>query len=753
MFSKFSNIILKHPKFVFTGILILTAFFAYSAFFSENHLRVDFSLEQMFPENDPQKDVYLEFLDEFSREDDILFLTYSGVDPLTRENVETIGDLTEELEFLESVESVLSLGNLEYGDYFDLGMSDEEWKDQVKDVLDHPIYTNLVVSRDGKTGGVIINLQDDVVGQARREQALAEIHDVLGQVDWEWHEAGVPTLRTRYIQFVNKERSIFLPIAFMVTTLVLFFIFRQWKGILLPLTAIGITLVWVAALMAWLGITVNVVSYLTFNLLMIIGVSDCIHILIKYHENLNAGLEKTEALLSVIKRIGSALFLTSFTTAIGFFSLMFTNIRITREFGFILGLGVILMFILTIIILPILLKLINVPDDVHIRRLITGGRFQAAQQLNTWNRNHPKVILFTTFIVFVLAIYGLSKLDYNASILDDLRPGNDLYDNVHFVEMTMGGTFPFEIILDAGRPNGILDNDFLRGMEQLSDEILEVPEIGYVISIVDHLKLINEKIGTGERELPGDPDESLSYLIDYDAAEGLHTDDYSKARISARIVNIPSDRAFQIRDRILAETAKLFPDDVTCTVTGSTILALYTNRHLVKNLTISFIVAFIVIFISMIFLFRSFRLAALSILPNIIPLMIAGGLMGYLGIKLRPSTAMTFSIALGIAVDDTIHFLSRFRYELIKCGSYNTAITRTLLTTGKAIISTTIILSLGFSVMYFSRFVPNHEFGMLATIILAVALAGSLTLLPILIMLVRPRLKYDPEYVAEVQDR
>ncbi|MFQ6609338.1 MAG: RND family transporter, partial [Fidelibacterota bacterium] len=633
-------------------------------------------------------------------------------------------------------------GNLEYGDFFDPYLSDEEWDMRIDDVLTHPIYSNLVISRDGQTGGIIINLQDDVVGQKRREDALNDIHKIINSVQWEWHEAGVPMFRTRYIQFVISERKVFLPLAFIVTTIVLFTIFRQIKGVLLPLAAIGVGLIWVAALMAILGITVNVVSYLTFNLLMIIGVSDCIHILIKYHENLNRGYEKKKALESVIKAIGSALFLTSFTTAVGFFSLVLTNITVTREFGLILGLGVILMFILTIIILPILLNFIDVPDDIHIERLIRGGRFQAAEQLTLFNEKHPRIILGSSIVIFFLAIFGLSRLNYNASIMDDLSPGNSLYDDIKFVETHMGGTFPIEIILDTQKSGGILEPKFLNKLDSLKTRVLNSTEIGYAVSLADHLKILNEKIGDGLREIPTDSDDVLSYLVDYEPGSHLRTSDYSKVRMSARIINVPTDRAFEIRDAILKDVREIFPDSVNCVITGSTILALYTNRHLVKNLTYSFMVAFVIIFISMIFLFKSFRLALMSVLPNIIPLMIAGGLMGFLGIKLRPSTAMTFSIALGIAVDDTIHFLSRFRQEFKISGDYRAAINKTLLTTGKAIISTTIILSLGFMVLIFSRFIPNHEFGILATIILVVALAGSLILLPVMILLIRPELRY-----------
>jgi len=715
----------------------------YIAFFSEKKLTVDFSLEQMFPKNDPQREVYEQFLSEFSREDDLILLTYSGGDPLTRQSVENIANLTEDLEFVDGVESVLSLSNLMDGEFFNADLLDVEWQMRREDIVKHPIFTNVVISESGSVGALLVNLDDSIRSQESRALIFLEIDELLSNTKWEWHEAGIPVLRTRYIELVAQERAIFFPLSFLVVVLILYAVFRQVKGILLPIAGITVALVWVAGIMALLGITVNVVSYLTFNLLMIIGCSNAIHLLIKYHESLGLGFGRKDALDRVITEIGGALFLTSFTTAIGFFSLMMTNIRITQEFGFIVGVGVVIMFMLTIIILPILLSFIALPDKIHIQRLIKGEEFKAAYKLNEWTKGHPYMVIVLTVIVFCTSLVGLYKIDYNISILDDLKPGNELFDDVRFVEENLGGTLPLEIAVDTGVENGITNPTFLSILDNFKKDILSIQGIGAAITIADHLKLINEAIGNGKRELPDNKDEVLSFLVSYEETSGLANADYSKARISARVVNITSEQAKGIVTQINSFAKKRFTEETKLTITGSTLLALRTNAHLVKNLTTSFVIAFFIIFLSMVFLFRSLRLSLLSILPNIIPLMVAGGLMGFLGIKLRPSTAMTFSIALGIAVDDTIHFLARFRQEYLKGLSIPDAVSQTLLTTGKAIISTTIILSLGFVVMVFSEFVPNHEFGMLATIILVVALTGSLVLLPVLINFIQPQFRFS----------
>jgi len=731
-----------------TVISLITGLFFWTAFFSETSLQVDFSLEQMFPESDPEKDAYQSFIDEFNREDDKVLLVYDCDNPTSRENIAVVSELTEMMELdVEGVEGVLSLSSIDEGDYFTEDLSEDEWNQQVQNLLNHPIYPNLIISHDGKTGAVLIDLENDVIGQDARAKVINQLEKVMNTVDWEWHEAGIPVLRTRYIQFMNRERAVFLPISFLVAMIVLFFIFRQLKSILIPLIAISTTLIWVAGIMAYLGISINVVSYLTFNLLMIIGASNAIHLLMKYHEGLSLGLNQRDSLDRVIQKIGGALFLTSFTTAVGFCSLGFTNIKVTQQFGLLVGFGVILMFILTIIIMPIILNYIRPPDTEHIDRLIRGGQFLSADRLNAWNQKNPVPILTVSAVLFIGAVFGLFRIDYNASVLEDLKPGNPLFDDLHYVEKKMGGTLPLEVIIDTKTENGSLQPGFLENIQKFKKNILKTPEINTAVTPGDYLMLANEEWGGGVRKLPETEDDALSFTVDFDRVQLLLNDDYSKTRISCRISDLPFDRGMQIRDEILTAGKALFGDNVVITVTGSTLLALSTGRHLVKNLTTSFIIAFVIIFLSIVFLFKSFRLSLLAILPNIIPLMIAGGLMGYLGIKLRPSTAMTFSIALGIAVDNTIHFLARFRQEFKESGNYEKAVSETLLTTGKAIISTGVILSLGFFVLYFSEFVPNHEFGLLATIIIITAVCGSLILLPVLILQIKPTLRFRTEIV------
>ena len=727
-------LLINHPRKVLSLLFSITIFFAYYAFFSSDRLVVDFSLEQMFPENDIEREKYEVFKDEFSREDDKFLLIYKNEDPLSRKNISILGDITDDLEWIDGIENILSLSNIEDGFLFEDDLSDSAWSSNRDFVLNHPIYTNLVISGDGKSGAIYVDLEDDVNDQASREKVFNAVDDVTSyHQDWEWYEAGVPVLRTRYVELVTKERMIFIPLAGLVVVLILFFIFRQVNCVVLPLLSIFITLVWVSALMAFCGISINLISYLTYILLLIIGCSNCIHILMKYHECISIeDITIKESIQRVIKELGGALFLTSFTTAVGFFSLVMTNIRITKEFGFALGIGVILMFIIAIITIPIILLYLPKPDKTHTDRLIKDSESFSVDRIDIATKKYPYVIILLSIIFFILSAIGMQRIDYNISILDDLRPGNSLYDDIKYVDENFGGILPLEIVISSPDSN-ILSIDFLKKAEVFEQRLRSLDEIKKSISLVDHLKVINNALNPEQGMIiPLSDEEIEDYLYDYDNASSLYKDDGSKYRISCRVGNIKSKVAEELQLNIQNEFSKIF-DKEEVLVTGSTLLSLRTGRFLVRDLTNSFMLAFGIIFVSMIILFKSFRLSFIAILPNVIPLMAAAAVMGFSGIKLRPSTAMTFSIALGIAVDDTIHFLARFKQELKKSNVTSVAVSNAILSTGRPIIGTTLVLSMGFFVLYFSEFVPNHEFGILGTIILVVALLASLFLLPVLL--------------------
>ena len=854
MFLKISKYIINNGLLILAAIFMLTSLFFYQAFISKDRLKIDFSIEQMFPTQDPDKDYYEKFKSVYGREDNTIFLSYTNDNIFSDENLSIVEMLSEEISKIENIDYVFSLGSLwEDGD----GKIGEDLteSERLDKISSNNIYSSLL-SEDKLSSLIILKINENIYSHDERKQIFSDIEsvknafifnvvydginfkenhsldlfynqiphdsddliciisnkDVLSEYsigpysvlnaleyelsennnfelfsinncynkinsfnedgmdielnqdiikndcynlkdyvsedlqymaikidnknshfhdilkvrtilsdnafikfkDWEWHEAGLPVLRTRYIELVEYERFLFIPIAFLIAALTLVWVFRQLKPLLIALLSISISLIWVSGIMSLMGISINVISYLTFNLLMVIGVSDAIHLLMKYHEETHRNKDKNKALNNVIIKIGSALFLTSFTTATGFLSLSITNVKILQEFGIIMGIGIGVLFVVTIIVMPIILSYVNEPPQKHIDRLIFKKEFSSTYKMVYLVKNYPKVIIFTSILTFILAFYGLTKIDSNVTVLGDLKEGNKLYTDINFVENNFGGTLPLEIVIPYDDSKAIThNNSFQLKFKDFTNNLIQYENIKTISSYW---------------ELDGSPNFQQHKYINESRDE---------IRISCGIENIDSEEAERLKFNILNDYENIF-NNQEINITGSTLLSLKMNKYLISSLLSSFVIAFSIIFISIIILFRSFKLSLVSIVPNILPLIFAGGIMGFMGIELRPATAMTFSIALGIAVDDTIHFLSRFRSEFKVSRSHKKSTSITILTTGRAIISTTITLAMGFVVLLFSNFKPNSEFGILSTIILVIALISSLLLLPSLINVIKP---------------
>ena len=350
-------------------------------------------------------------------------------------------------------------------------------------------------------------------------------------------------------------------------------------------------------------------------------------------------------------------------------------------------------------------------------------------------------------MITIIGLFGALQINPHSKLLDDLRPGNALLEDMRLAENKMGSVLPVEIIISIDENNNfqdIQDIAVISFADDLATYISKIPEIGKVVSVSDYLKAINQAMNEGTKSfysLPSSREVISQYMLLYDSEfNSLINSDLTKLRVAAQIKDIDSRRSAEIEKEINTYIDTVIPNGMTAEVTGTAFLALRTNNYLVKNLLASFLVALIIITFLMVILFRSIKMAFISILPNIIPMMVMAAVLGFLQIPLRPATAMTFAVAFGIAVDDTLHYLIRYRMELSN-QHYRQANDSTMLGTGIAMMSTTAILSAGFLVLTLSTFTPTVEFGMLSVITIITALIGDLTFLPALLSQIKPKIK------------
>ena len=745
--------LLDHPRITLFTLALVTVIFG--SFLKD--LRLEFSIEQLFTQDDPRVERFLQFRDEFSGVDNILFLIYESNNPFSKENLDKNRQLIESLETIDGVESVTSLTNLELftegGDYLlqpvyeRIPYDTDSLLMAKKTIMQSELVRNYIISADGKMASIMIEIDSDYNDYDGRKRILSEIDQFQMVVDWKWHQAGLPVIRTRYVQYMIQDNIRFLfPVA-LVISILLALLFRSFAGVLLPLIVIGLTIIWTVGLMAKMGIDINIISYMIPTLLMIISVSDSVHFMVKYFQALHEFGHRREALFQTIKKIGTALMFTSVTTAVGFGALSFVNIKIVSEFGIFTAIGVFFAFIISILFLPSMFMLMKQTADDKLINYNVGVRVKVVQKISTLVRAYPKHIIISWCFIACIGTWGAVKINPHSKLLEDLRPGNKLLDDMKVAENRMGAILPVEIILEImndGPYEDIQDVEVMQFLDRVGAFMSSIPEIGKVMSVTQYIKEIHQAMNDGDPafyQVPNSRNLISQYMLLYESEfETFFNLDYTKLRIAAQIKDIDSRRSAEIEEEINNFIMANAPSGVKAEVTGTAFIALRTNNYLVRNLAGSFFIAFIVVTLLMAILFRSVKMALISVVPNIIPMMMMAAVMGFFQVSLRPSTAMTFAIAFGIAVDDTLHYLTRYRMELSD-RHYQKANDATMMSTGVAMMSTTAILVSGFMVLTLSEFTFSIQFGILSSITILSALIGDLTFLPALLSQVKPEIK------------
>ena len=753
MSNKLIKVILNHPKVILSILAAITL--VLGTFLPK--VKMDFSIEQLFSQNDPVINRFLNFREEFDGVDNRIFLLYESDDPFSYKNLELNKKMVYAFENIEGVSKVTSLTNIELftegGEYLlspvyeNIPKSIDSLNIAKERILSSDLLKNYLISEDGKVAAILIEVSDSFNEHESRESIVKQIDELQLGTDWTWHQTGLPIIRTRYVQYMIADNITFLIPVLSMLILLLSLLFRSLVGLVLPLIVVLLTIIWTLGFMTAAGITINIISYIIPTLLMVVGISDSVHFLVKYYKTLHLLGDKREALTQSLQKIGTAIFLTSITTAIGFGALSMVNIEIVKEFGIFTAMGVFFAFIITVLFIPSTLMLLGKTPKTKLEAYSRGYRVKIVKKLITIVRGHPKKIIFTGITITIIGFFGALQINPHSKLLDDLRPGNTLLEDMRLAENRMGSVLPVEIIITVDENENfqdIQDVAVISFTDELASYISKIPEIGKVVSVSDYLKAINQAMNDGDKsfyQVPLSREIISQYMLLYDSEfNSLINSDLTKLRIASQIKDIDSRRSAEIEKELNTYIASVIPEGITAEVTGTAFLALRTNNYLVKNLLGSFLVALIIITFLMIVLFRSVKMAFISILPNIIPMMVMAAVLGFLQIPLRPATAMTFAVAFGIAVDDTLHYLIRYRMELSK-QHYRQANDSTMLGTGIAMMSTTAILSAGFLVLILSQFTPTVEFGMLSVITIVTALIGDLTFLPALLSQIKPRIK------------
>jgi len=737
MLNTFFRIILKYPRNTLILVVGMTLFWS---LFIPN-LRIDFSIEHLFSQKDHMVERYFSFRETFGREDNVITIIYKPVDHLEKNLFIELEELVYTIDELPGVKSVASLFTLSdidlnawLGDLYDDSIS---WNrdtilQTLKYIQDDPSIGARILSKDLKYGAIMITLTDIVNNHRDRTALLNDIKTLTENTSPEWIYSGVSVLRTEYVNYMLRDNFLFLPPIAIFLICILYFLFRNWVQVLLPILTVIITVVWLLGFMGLAGLEINIITYIVPTLLFIIGISDAIHIQARFRENLNQdGSSPEEIMLLTMVQMSKVIFLTSLTTAIGFMALLTTSIRIIQEFGLEIAIGVMMAWFISLLIVP------------SGTLVLKGFQYQskdAFSPLLKWLSNvipkRPWGFILIPLLVSGVSIFKIKDISTDASLMDDLRPKNKLYQDLKFTEKYFGGVLPFEVLLHldpnvARAPKDIVDLDILPILNQIESLLrLHLNESRF-FSLSDLLESLKRIRGDD----PSSPytEEMIDLVVENQSREQMKliSTDKTSLRISGLIENKTSSEMENIYAQ-LDSMAQSFPPYLSIEYTGTTVVALKTNDYLVQSLVNSLGVALLFISIIMAVMFREKSIIFASLVTNLIPIFTVLGVLSWLGISIRPPTAMTFAVALGIAVDDSLHFLLRYRKELAQGLNREKAIQSTIMNTGSALMITTTVLVAGFSVLVLSAFLPTYQFGLLSACMIGAALLCDLTLLPAL---------------------
>ncbi|MBC7536644.1 MAG: MMPL family transporter [Ferruginibacter sp.] len=635
-----------------------------------------------------------------------------------------------------------------------------------------PFYNALLYNPATHAYLMGIKINKDQLNSPARTKIVADITAAVQKFEKATgnnaHLSGLPLIRTVIADRIQKEMKFFLFGSLALSVIILLLFFRSISTTLLSLAVVITGVIWTVATIYLCGYNITLLTALLPSLVVVIGIPNCIYFINKYHTSYLKSGDKSQSLVDMVSKMGVVTLFCNITAAIGFAVFALTRSAILKEFGVVAGISIMVIFVISFILLPAVLSYLPSPGSGQLKYLKNKWINNLLGRIERWVFNHKKWVLGVTTLVVLLSIAGMMRLKSVAFIVDDLPKKDKIYTDLKFFESNFKGVMPLEILIDTKKPKGMLSSSIdIRRVAAFQDSILAVqPRVGKPLSLVDGIKFSYQAVSQGSGDstytLPafGNPladlhkvlreiqirkqnqemtanDSAMSKLI------GSFVDSSERyLRISMSMADIGTKQLPELLDTIKLKADQYLDSNYKVTLTGSSISFLEGSKFIISGLKESIFWAFLLIALCMLYLFRSFKILVCSLVPNLIPLLITAGIMGWAGIALKPSTVLIFSVALGIAVDITIRFLVNYRQDLpLNDYDIQKTVKSTLHQTGLSIIYTSLVLTAGFIIFCGSSFGGTFALGWLTSVTLLSATLTNLVLLPVLIILIAPNKK------------
>jgi len=780
MFIHISRFILKHRTLLVVILALCTIFMT----FKGQDVRLSYDNSSLLPDKDSTLIEYREFRKLFGEDGNVIVIGTINPDIFKLDQFNAWADLANTVRKIDGVREVMSITraiNLVKNDsthQFDVlplvrkKATSQAEVDSLKNlILSLKMYEGLLFNPKTKATLMTITIDKKKVND---ESRIVLINNIVKDVEAyrvqnkvEVHYSGMPYIRTVTMQKIKHELFLFIIMSIVVAGLIMFLFFRSLKVVFSSLLVVGMSIMWVMGTIVLFNFKITILTGVIPSLIVIIVIENCIYILNKYHWEFRSHGNKMRALSQVIQRIGFASLMTNAATALGFAAFIMVPNQMLREFGIVTSINIMVLYVLTIILLPIIFSLQQPPKPKHVKHL-DSNFFGAVLGKIIYLINYRRNLIYGIAAGLVLVgLVGVSMMKTSGKIVDDFRTDDPTYIDLKFFEKNFGGVMPFEISVDTKKKNGVMIYSTIQKIDQLQKTINQYPEFSKPLSLVEVLKFARQSYYGGDSSkysLPSSMEKNfiLGYIPQNVQSTGTSLLksflDSTKqiTRVSFQMADVGTKHMDSLMAAIHPQVDSIFdPARFKVKLTGNSVVYAKGTNFLIKNLFESVGIAILLISLLMALLFSSLRMILVSMIPNIIPLLITAAIMGFAGIPIKPSTIIVFSIALGISVDNAIQYLSRYRHELkVTSGNIKESALNALREAGFSMIYTSIVLVLGFSVFIVSEFGGTQALGVLISTTLLIAMFFNIMVLPSLLLSLDKRLvsKAFTEPIIEIYD-
>ncbi|WP_235831962.1 efflux RND transporter permease subunit [Ancylomarina longa] len=727
-------------------------------------VEMSYQYAALLPSDDPASIQYERFQNTFGQEGNVMFFAVQDSDFYELQKFNDWIAMGDSLVALDGIDAVVSIAHtynikknkkekkFEFETIFPKKLSSQHQLDSLAAIAESlPFYHGSFINKESNTYLMAITVNAKIINSKAREPMVAKVRAITdnytAKYNLKMRYSGLPYIRVVMAQMIKKEMNMFIILSLLITAIILFLFFRSFKVVFFSMLVVGLSVIWAVGSMVLFHYKITLLTAMLPPLLIVIGIPNSVFLINKYHGEYIRHNNKIKALQRVVSKIGNATFLTNLTTASGFATFIVTSSQILKEFGVIAALNIMAVFVLSLLLIPIIFSFLNPPDQKATQHLDNKMTVWFVGKLEKIVLNHRSLVYTITIVMVVLGAFGISKIKSTGYMVDDLPHHNVIFQDLKFFERNMEGIMPLEVMVETKKKGGILKLSTLKRLNRLNDSLKAYPEISSSVSIVEAAKFANQAYFNGKEKyykLPSSQVKNiiLSYLAKADTGndsklfETFVDSTQSRTRMSFRMKDIGTTRMAEMEKKILHHVDQIFPKDkYTVHVTGSSIVFFKGTKYLIKNLFLSLALAIFLIASFMAWMFSSKRMVVVALLPNLIPLIITAALMGYFGIPIKASTILVFSIAFGISVDDTIHYLAKYRQELkLTNWSIRSSVVLALRETGQSMIYTSIILFFGFSIFALSEFGGTVSLGVLVSLTLLSAMLSNLVILPSLLL-------------------